>query len=104
MPRQVWRLVRESSGVTGQHSGRGPQVKLIVGPGERLQKPAAEETRTTRDENPLPAKFFPQSLGVLQDVVEVLRQRVHRTTCLAAVETPWNAASMYPSISSEIPG
>jgi hypothetical protein len=42
---------------------------------ETFQQPTAKETRAARQKNPLPAQWFPKTLSVSQDMIEVSGQR-----------------------------
>ena len=62
----------EGCRVPRQDRGGSLQVELIVGPEKTFQKPTSEEPRTAGQEDPLPANLFPQTAGVIEDMVQIV--------------------------------
>ena len=65
-------LEAERPPITRQDDGPAPMREFLVGPGETLQEPDAEEPRPAGDEDALAAQRFPQVRCVLEDVLPVV--------------------------------
>lgn len=77
---QMRYLAAKRFGVACEHQGLRFQAQPIVGPGKRLQQPAAEEARASGDEDPVAAKLLPHLRRVEEDVVEIGGQGVRHNT------------------------
>ena len=68
---QLRRLAAKGRPIARQDDGPSTERERLVGPGETLQQPGAEETGAAGDENPLAAQRFPQTGGAIENVLSV---------------------------------
>ena len=74
---QVRRFSGKGVWVTRQYDDLRFEPELVVGPEQTLQQPTAEEPCPPRDEDSLSPQLLPQALGMRQNVVKIVSERVH---------------------------
>ena len=83
--RQVWRAGAEARRIARQQDHGHAQPQPPVRPQQALRQPGSDETRASGKEQAFAPDLRPERARVLQNVVEILRQRVfHRQSHPAA--------------------